>query len=54
MAEDKKKEVKERYSLGSVVTGTSPAILLDEKPLTLEEALVELLNAVDKLNKNLG
>ena len=50
MAEDKK-EIKQKYSLGSVVTGTAPAIMVDGEPITLEEAIVELLNNQNKILK---
>ena len=52
--QETKKEVKSKYLLGSVVTGTAPTIICDDKAMTLEEALVELLNKVDKLERNLG
>lgn len=49
-----KKEIKLRYSLGSIVTGTAPAIICDEKAMSMEEVLVEILNKLDKLEKMLG
>lgn len=50
---EEKKESKQRYLLGSVVTGTTPAIMNDGEPMTLEEALAEILNKLDKLSKSL-
>ncbi|UCD20925.1 MAG: hypothetical protein JSW08_00035 [archaeon] len=51
MTEEEKKKVKEKYSLGKVITGTAPAILKDGKAITEQEVLIELLNKLDKIEK---
>jgi len=52
--EEIKKEVKLKYSWGEVITGTAPAIMVDGKPMTEQEALIEILNKLDKIEKSVA
>ena len=58
MVEDKKeaekKEVKAKFGMGEVITGTAPAILQDGKPITEQEALILILNKLDKIEKSVA
>ena len=56
MAEKEVKEEKKevtKYTLGSVITGTEPAILIGEQPVTTQQALVILLNEIEEIKKAL-
>lgn len=46
------KEVKPKYSLRQVPTQTTPIIFADETPISLEEALVELLNKLETIGEH--
>lgn len=57
MAEEKqevKKETKAKYIIGEVVTGTAPSIIVDGQAITEQEALVLILNKLDKIEKSVA
>lgn len=49
-----KKEAKLKYSVGEVITQTTPAVLYEENAMTLEETLVMILNKLDKIEKSVA
>jgi hypothetical protein len=52
MAEEKQVS-KEAYALGEIITGVEAAILVNGKPITMMEAIVEILNKLDRLEKSI-
>ena len=51
--EGKENKKEEKYSIADVATATEPRITEGEKIYTLEEALVLILNKLDKLEKKI-
>jgi len=51
--EEPKVENKDRYTIGEVITGTAPVISFEGNALTEQQALVTILNKLDKIEKNL-
>jgi hypothetical protein len=55
MAEkEEKKEVKEKYSIGEVVTGTAPAIIVEGNAISEQEAIVLILNKLERIEKSVA
>lgn len=53
LEEEKKKKVEKKYTAGNIATETAPTVIKGDKPLTIEEALVEILNKLEKIEKKI-
>lgn len=51
--EEEQNKDKPKYNLGEVVTGIGISIVKDGNALTDQQALVEILNKLDRLEKNM-
>ncbi len=51
--QEKQEESKEKYSVVEATTATEPRIFDGKDAYTIEQALVELLNKVDKMSEKI-